>query len=70
MVMMAMPSVSKNLETLFEDFALNTVTARTVVPDKCGRLLSVLESQLKDYDEPRYTECQKSILWPVTEEPL
>jgi hypothetical protein len=42
---MAMPSVSKNLETLCEDFALkHTVTARTVVPDKRGRLQSVPES--------------------------
>ena len=44
MVMMAMPSFSKNLETLCEDFALNTLTARTVVPDKRGRQQSVLES--------------------------
>jgi hypothetical protein len=45
--MIAMPSVSKNLKEIHEDFAVlvkYTATARTVSLDKHGHLQSLLES--------------------------
>jgi hypothetical protein len=45
--MVAMPSVSKNLKQTLQDPPLNhTATARTVSPDKPGRLQSVRELRL------------------------
>jgi len=71
---MAMPSVSKNLNTFCEHSAFDyNTTARTVSLDKREDLLNVRESWLQCRD-CRYiytlTEWKKRILRPVAKESL